>query len=284
MRRLLGAAFVIAGLSGVAVAFAGLFTDLSSAPVEPSDVRAENSGSGSDLFVLPHPISVDDSHQVAQVNEIGAQHTPLPRSVNDLPSDGYNDSMGLSPAIANSTVLLEALRQPEQPYNVAYFLPTDADKTYGIRNNYSRDSVYAGYFNIPPTIRSNINDSFPIGDPLHIPDASDKANNNIDKSVTNLRPAAHDSKLAMAPRALRSSGPKRSTRRPEVGCSRCVGHLAQSYSGRTKSLAALFSANALRNGRSIRQEPLPRGNIRQSEDNLLATRSTSPRDSWKRAL
>ena len=282
MRRLLGAAFMIAGLSGVAVAFAGLFTDLSTAPVEPRDVRAENSGSGSDLFAAPHSYSVDDSGEVAQVKDTSADYTPSSQSVNYPPSDGYSDSMGLSSAVANSTALLESLQEPEQPYNEAYFLPIDADRPHGIGNNYSKDSSYAGYFNIPPTIRSNINDSFPIGDPLHIPDTSDKTDNNIDKSVSNRRPIAHN--LALAPRVLKSPGPKKSTRRPEVGCSRCVGHLAQSYSGRTKSLAALFSANALRNGRSIRQEPLPRGNNRQSQDNLLATRSTSPRDSWNRSL
>ena len=109
MRRLLGAAFMIAGLSGVAVAFAGLFTDLSTAPVEPRDVRAENSGSGSDLFAAPHSYSVDDSREVAQVKDTSADYTPSSLSVNYPMSDGYSDSMGLSSAVANSTALLRNL-------------------------------------------------------------------------------------------------------------------------------------------------------------------------------
>lgn len=285
LRKLLGAAFAIASLSGLAVAFGGLLTYLSSAPAKPEAVSYVSAGtsesSGSDLFSARIPASAGDSHDAIQVVDSKAESASS-RSLYSPLSDAYSGSLGMESTIGDAPKL-ESFQRLENPAG-ANFLPSDADSNHGAGIRYASVSIYSGYFDIPPTMRSNINYSVPVEDPLYAGALPNKLNSETDKSATDTRPSARDSKVVLPPRRWKASyGPAKSTRRPEAGCTRCVGSAAQANSGRTKSLGILFSAIIFRRGGPVRRGHQSLAANRARQDRLLADR-TVPRDCWNCSL
>ncbi len=284
--KLLGAAFAVAGLSSLAVAFAGLLTEFSTVPADPEALSygaAETFGaSGSNLFAVPNSAPTGDSRTVTRIADMSAQYASS-QSVNYLLIDPYGDSLDMAPTISNAAPNLEAFRRREQSGG-AHFLPGDAAENNNVVIRYPTASNYSGYFEIPPTMRSNINYSVPVEDPLYIAHRSSKANDHNIASKRNTRPNARVSKLATSPRALRPiRSPENSTRHPEAGCSRCVGRVAQAFSGRSKSLVALLSATVFRKVGAVPRRHFAGGNNQQRQNRMLAVR-TFPRDWWNRAL
>ncbi len=284
--KLLGAAFAVAGLSGLAVAFAGLLTDFSTIPAVPDGpsygAAATSGAGGSDLFAVPNSAPAGDSHAVTRIADMSAQYASS-QSVNYPLSDPYSDSLNMAPTIGDAAPKLEAFRRREQS-NGAYFLPSDAAENDDVRIRFAQASNYSGYFEIPPTMRSNINYSVPVEDPLYIADRSIKANDHNNTSKGDSRPNARVSKLAMSPRTLRPiRSPEKSTRHPEAGCSRCVGRAAQTFSGRTKSLVALLSATVFRKFGAVPRKHFAGRSNQQRQNRMLAVR-TFPRDWWNPAL